>query len=88
MEQNRIERLQYFFRHFSLRLYERYEILITFEEYLKYCNKPHIKEEVYIKHQDGRACYYGYARIKGEDVRVYRQTQRPRALLTALPKIK
>lgn len=88
MGQSRIEKLQFYFRHFSSRLFERYNILITFEEYLKYCNKPHIKEETYIKRDDGRTCFHGFARIKGEDVRVYRQTSRPRALLTALPKNK
>lgn len=88
MNQDRIEKLQYFFRHFSLRLYERYGILITFDEYVKQCNKQSIEDEIYLKREDGRTCFHGFVRIKGERVRVYRQPSRPRALLTALPKIK
>jgi hypothetical protein len=85
MEKNRLEKLQHFFRHFGARLSERYGILITFEEYIKECNKPFIKDETWITREDGRTSIHGFIRMKGQSIRVYRQPSRPRALLTALP---
>ena len=85
MNETRLEQLQRHFRHFSLRLVERYNIFITFEEYINFCNLPRIYDEVYIKRNDGRTCFKGYIKIKGKKISVYRQSSRPRALLTALP---
>jgi hypothetical protein len=84
MKETRLEKLQYHFKHFSLRLAERYNIFITFEEYVDLCNLPRIYDEIYIKRPDGRTCFKGYIKIKGNKINVYRQSTRPRALLTAL----
>ena len=85
MEETRLEKLQRHFKHFSLRLVERYDIFITFEEYVNLCNLPRIYDEIYIKRKDGRTCFKGYIKIKGIKIKVYRQYSKPRALLTALP---
>lgn len=82
---SRLEKLQHHFRHFGNRLYERYNILITFEEYVYYCNLPEIKNAIKVEREDGRTSMQGFLKIKGRQVKVYRQSCRPRALLTALP---
>ena len=53
--ESRLEKLKLFFKHFSLRLSERYNIFITFEEYVNFCNFGKLQDQVYIKKNDGRA---------------------------------
>jgi hypothetical protein len=85
MEKSRIEKLQHHFRHFATRLYERHNILITFEEYVYYCNLPEIKDSIRLEREDGKISMKGVLKIKGKRIIVYRQLYRPRALLTTLP---
>lgn len=85
MSQNRIEKLQYFFKHFSIRLNERYNILITFNEYVELCNLSLLKREELLRRPNGSKCLHGYIDIKNTLVRVYRDHKKPKALLTALP---
>ena len=84
MKQKTINTLQYFFRHFSLRLSERYNILITFEDYVELCKMPFIKSQK-LKTKGETSFHKGNIEIKGIRVNVYRGTYGMRPFLTALP---
>jgi len=79
-----IEKLQYYFRHFSLRLAERYNILISFEEYVDICSRTYLKEAKYVS-EENKNSICGFLNIKGIDVKVIKRNNKPKALLTALP---
>jgi len=71
-------RLKKYF-HFSKRLYERYNLYITFDEYLTLCHAPEEK----IKDIDKKV-KSAVIKIKGFDVLVLKQKYGTRLLLTAL----
>ena len=85
MQEGRLERLQLLFRHFGARLYERYNILITFEEYLKVCNECQIKNGILVERENKKASIVGFIKIKSKKIKVCRQINKPRGLITALP---
>ena len=69
-----------FFSHFALRLSERYNLLISFEDYV------YLSKLQYIQKAEFRVtCKVGFLNIKGIQVRVMKSTKRLKPLLTALP---
>ena len=79
-----MNKLQFLFRHFAMRLIERYNISITFDEYLKLCEIPYLRCQKLKK--NGEITYYkGSLDIKGVRVYVYRSTYGVKPLLTAIP---
>lgn len=74
------------FRHFSLRLSERYELFITFEEYLFLSKLPYLRNSKTRKNDYGKPdCKIGLLKIKGVDVKVLKRIGGNKSLLTALP---
>lgn len=73
------------FRHFGMRLIERYGIYITFAEYLKLRKTPLMDSEPYPR--TWYRCDVGYLEIQGKRVRVLKESKR-RLLTTALPLLK
>lgn len=84
MKQKTINRLQFLFRHFAMRLHERYNVLITFEEYVKLCELPFIRCQK-LKENGEKSYYKGNVDIKGVRVNVYRSTHGIKPFLTAIP---
>jgi transcriptional accessory protein Tex/SPT6 len=76
-----------FFGHFALRLVERYNIFITFEEYVSLSQLPYLKKpKMRIDNEKGFHACEGFLKIQGTDVRVIRSTVHyEKPLLTALP---
>lgn len=85
MSQTKNERLQYFFRHFSKRLNERYNLLITFNQYLELCSIDKLENEMLFTRANGKKTKHGYININNTLVRVYKDPKEPKALMTALP---
>lgn len=76
---------QSFFSHFALRLVERYDIFITFEEYVYLSKLPYLRNPK-VKKKNGKVdCKYGYLIIKDKKVKVIKSVREPKPLLTALP---
>jgi hypothetical protein len=75
---------EFYFRHFSLRLSERYGLFITFDEYVEFCRLPYIRGSKYIKNRDGQMIKDGIVVIQDIKVRVLRSTSKYTPLLTAL----
>lgn len=74
--------LQYVFRHFALRLSERYNLLITFEEYKSLCEKEF--HGVVCKSSKGEPDIRGFMDIHGVKVLVVKRHNKD-ILVTALP---
>ncbi len=72
------------FRHFAMRLAERYNIFITYEEYLQINKSGRLKKQRYKMHSDGHIGLVGYVTIQNKEVKVCRDYNH-RTLLTALP---
>jgi hypothetical protein len=61
-----IEKYQIHFRHFAMRLFERFDILITFDEYVDLCkNYTTLKEQKH-KFKNGKTHHEGFIEIKGK----------------------
>ena len=84
MKQQTVNRLQFLFRHFAMRLLERYGVLITFEEYVQLCKIPFIRCQK-LKENGKNSYYKGNVDIKGVRVKVYRSTYGCKPFLTAIP---
>lgn len=84
MKKKTLNNLQYLFRHFASRLSERYNILITFEEYVELCKLPFIRSQK-LKVNGDKFYYKGNVIIKTVKVNVYRSTIGMKPFLTALP---
>lgn len=72
------------FKHFAMRLAERYNVFITFEHYLM-LNRLYLRQGKVIKGNDNRLVNIGYLKINEIDVLVLRGFHGPNLLLTALP---
>ncbi len=68
------------FRHFAMRLLERYGVLIVFEDYVVLSRNFRIRKAK--RQRSGRVS--GFMKIKGKQVRVVKSNDPP-ALITALP---
>lgn len=84
MKQQTIKIMQHFFRHFASRLSERYNVLITFEEYVELCKLPFIRGQR-LKTNGEKSFHKGNVEIQGIRVNVYRGVHGIRPFLTALP---
>lgn len=73
-----------FFRHFAERLAERYNILITFEDYVKLHKIWSLKKAKFDK-RNGKKSVIGYAYIQGVKVKCVRAAGKPKVFITALP---
>lgn len=73
------------FRHFSLRLSERYGVLITFQKYQELCAYPYLQKSKIRKTANRKPCIEGFVKIEGIKVRVIRDINHKK-FLTALPK--
>ena len=74
------------FRHFGMRLIERYGLYITFETYLELC-KLLLTEEA-TKENSPKPAVTGYIEVKGIRVRVIKDNYKHKLLMTALPNYK
>ena len=74
-----------FFRHFAERLSERYNVLISFEEYLKLCTVIYLKKAKF-EIRNGQKGQVGYIEIKGINIKCVRSLDKHKAFITALPK--
>ena len=79
-----VNNMQFLFRHFSMRLIERYNVFITFEEYVNLCKTPFIRNQK-LKVNGDRYYLKGNIDIKGTRVNVYRSPYGLKPFLTALP---
>jgi hypothetical protein len=71
------------FRHFGMRLIERYGLFITFDYYMLLCKiKP---EECKPKKNSPHPVDVGYLKVHDQRVKVLKDTTRHKLLLTALP---
>jgi hypothetical protein len=77
---------QLFFRHFAMRLMERYNISITYEEYVSLCQLKYIQKQEYIVKENQKPFLKGFIFIKDTRVMVYRDIGWCHQFLTALPK--
>ena len=73
-----------FFPHFSLRLSERYGILITFEEYANLC-ALYLQRPKFEAKDNRPPIKTGYLKIHGVEVKVMKSTSLHKQLLTAIP---
>jgi hypothetical protein len=77
---------QRYFRHFAMRLSERYGICIKFEEYVLFCNLQFLRRQKRII-KEGKAPYLrGEIKIQGVEVIVYRSMTKYKQLLTVIKK--
>jgi hypothetical protein len=72
------------FRHFSMRLHERYGVFITFEEYLELNKIKYLKKQKIIKNKEGKRRLIGYCNIKNVNVLCCRSIN-SKIFITALP---
>lgn len=79
---NKNNSLPFVFRHFALRLSERYNLLITFEEYKSLCKKEF--HGVVCKGSKGEPDIKGFMDIHGVKVLVVKRHNKD-ILVTALP---
>ena len=84
MKQRKINFLQKSFRHFAMRLYERYNIFITFEEYLNLHIIPFKIESTIVSKETNFKSYMGWVKIKDRDVLVYKSPIGYKQITTAL----
>lgn len=77
---------QRFFRHFAMRLLERYNISIIYEEYVSLCQLPYIHGQKYVAKENNMPFLKGYIIIKDTKVLVYRDAGIYKQLLTAYKK--
>lgn len=77
---------QRFFRHFAMRLLERYDISIVYEEYVSLCKLKYIRKQEYIVKENQMPFFKGFVIIQDTKVMVYRDAGGYRQFLTALPK--
>lgn len=76
-----------FFSHFAMRLLERYNISITFEEYISLCKLPYLRgSKIKTNKNNGYKYKYGKLIIKGVNVHVYKALSGNKPLLTAIDK--
>lgn len=75
------------FRHFAMRLLERYKISIIYSEYVSLCQLPYIHNQKLVKKPDSFPFYKGYVMIKDVKVFVYRDAGTYKSFLTAIKKI-
>lgn len=76
---------EFHFRHFSLRLSERYNLLISFEDYVLLSKMPYILKAKRNVRNDGHVAMVGFISYNEQKVRVIRGIGKITPLLTALP---
>ena len=81
-KENRV--LPILFRHFSMRLIERYNVYITFEDYLQLNKIKYLQKQMYKKNDENRISITGFITIKGVKVKVVRSLK-DKYLVTAVP---
>ena len=77
---------QKYFRHFAMRLLERHDIAITFQEYVYLCGIEYLKNQKLRKPKNRMSFLVGKIKIKEVEVTVYRNRGIYKQLLTVLPK--
>ena len=86
LNQNERKCYERFFSHFALRLSERYDILISFEEYVLLSKLPYIQKPKMVKDKKGNPDHkVGWLTIKEKKVKVLKSVKTNKPLLTALP---
>ena len=83
---SKIDKLAFDFRHFALRLFERYDMTITFEYYKELSSLPYLKNRKVRVDEDGKPnSVIGFLKIYNKKVMVLKSLRGNKSLRTALP---